>query len=216
MPKYKDITGQKFSRLTAMCLDHRNIHGQALWRFVCDCGNECVISMQDVKSGHTKSCGCYDKERAKFKRRTHGMSKTPVWNVWINMIRRCTEPKNNSYADYGSRGISVCNRWSTSFKNFYDDMGQIPVAGMELDRKDNSLGYFKENCQWVTEIDQANNKRSTRIISINGGSVPLAVWCRKNGLNYKAAYHRIITLGRDPENTISELQSYQKKPASVV
>jgi len=91
----------------------------------------------------------------------------------------------------------------------------MPVDGMELDRIDNELGYSKENCRWSTEIDQANNKRSTIKVAIYGQTLPLAVLCRRYGLNYHQAYGRIITKGRGVEETIKELKGSEKGPPVI-
>ena len=88
----------------------------------------------------------------------HDMSKTSEWNIWVNMKQRCDNPKQPRYIDYGGRGISVCDKWQTSFENFLEDMGKRP-EGMTLDRIDNDKGYYPENCRWATYQQQNLNKR---------------------------------------------------------
>lgn len=84
----------------------------------------------------------------------HNLCGTPTYRSWQGMIQRCTNPNNPRWLDYGGRGIGVCEKWK-NFSNFLDDMGVRPV-GKSLDRKDNSLGYYPENCRWSSPIEQQN------------------------------------------------------------
>lgn len=85
----------------------------------------------------------------------HGMTGSPEYKAWVDMIQRCTNPKNASYGRYGERGISVCDRWMT-FVNFLFDMGFRP-KGLTLEREDNEKGYSRENCMWATWTAQSRN-----------------------------------------------------------
>ena len=88
----------------------------------------------------------------------HGMSDSPTYHSWLSMKQRCTNPNDIGYANYGGRGIKVCDRWLHSFVNFYADMGLRP-EGMTLDRKDNDGDYEPDNCKWSTLVEQAANQR---------------------------------------------------------
>jgi hypothetical protein len=109
------------------------------------------------------------------------MCGTPEYEVWKAMIQRCTNPLNGDYRNYGGRGITVCERW-LKFENFYADMGLRPTPGHMLERKKNHLGYSPENCIWDTLPAQANNRRSNRLIALDGYTQTLAQWCRELGL----------------------------------
>ncbi len=85
--------------------------------------------------------------------------KHPLYITWHNMMRRCYLEKDNSFLNYGARGIVVCKEWHL-FKNFLKDMGDKPSKYHSLDRIDNDLGYSKYNCRWATRSQQCDNRRT--------------------------------------------------------
>lgn len=123
---------------------------------VCQCGGRTTILLSNF--GKTKSCGCVARESWATTITTHGMSGSASHKAWKSMMGRCYSPKNTSYARYGGRGITVCDRWRT-FEKFYEDMG-TPPSGLTLDREDNAAGYSPDNCRWATKKTQGRNKRN--------------------------------------------------------
>ena len=105
---------------------------------------------------------------------THGRSRTPEHNVWHNMLQRCFNVNDTSYDNYGGRGIMVCKGW-LAFENFFEDMGKRP-DGLTLERKNNELGYFKENCEWATRLAQSRNQRLRKANKTGATGVR---WCKK-------------------------------------
>ena len=93
----------------------------------------------------------------------HGLSYAPECRAWQTMRLRCTVPTNPRYADYGGRGIKVCERWLSSPQAFIDDMGPKPSPKHELDRIDNDRGYEPGNCRWATRKENDRNRRSNQI-----------------------------------------------------
>lgn len=87
----------------------------------------------------------------------HGLRGTGAYKSWDAMIQRCTNENSTSYPRYGGSGVTVCDEWR-SFVAFHSDMGDRP-EGTSLDRIDSNLGYYKENCRWATEVQQARNRK---------------------------------------------------------
>jgi hypothetical protein len=114
--------------------------------------------------------------------RTHGMSRTGEYRTWAGMRQRCQVKTNWNYADYGGRGITVCDQWQ-KFEAFYRDMGRRPSPRHTLERKNNSLGYSPENCVWATPLEQNNNTRANVFLVLNGESRTIAQWSRIVGIS---------------------------------
>lgn len=112
----------------------------------------------------------------------HGKWKSPEWNSWDHMKRRCNNPNDTKYKNYGANGISVCARWLMSFELFYEDMGDRPV-GTSLDRYPNKNGNYEPgNCRWATPIEQSRNTNKNRFIAYKGETLCVAEWAQKFGV----------------------------------
>jgi hypothetical protein len=87
------------------------------------------------------------------------MHLTPEYYAWAASIRRCHNPRNPYYRNYGGRGIQVCDRWRKSFANFLSDVGVRPSPELTLDRVNNDGNYEPGNVRWATRSEQNSNQR---------------------------------------------------------
>lgn len=159
--KRYDLTGQRFGRLVAIRPGEPNKWGASTWVCLCDCGTEKVTDAAGMRRGVIKSCGCLKRgPREDWQRNPgkHGGSKHPLYSTWANMRRRCTNPADKSWPDYGGRGISVAPEWD-DFWRFVEYMGERP-AGYSLDRIDNDGDYRPGNVRWAPARVQTNNRRN--------------------------------------------------------
>jgi hypothetical protein len=128
------------------------------YKCFCICGNVSIVERNSLKHGKVISCGCYQKEVTKRKSSTHNMWGTKTYWAWAQARQRYSNSKSPAYKDYGGRGITMCKEWSNSFESFFNDMGECP-QGFSLDRLNNDLGYFKDNCHWASKSYQGYNRR---------------------------------------------------------
>ena len=105
------------------------------------------------------------------------------------MKRRCLNPRDRQYPEWGGRGITICNRW-LDFNNFYADMGERP-EGMTLERKDNNGNYEPGNVKWATATEQQQNTRKNVIVEIEGETHTMNEWCRRLGIRSSTVSTRV-------------------------
>lgn len=203
----KNITGQKFGRLTAVKFNHSKVgknNAHQYWFFKCDCGNYHITRKDAVLSGACKSCGCLCKEVASktqaSKLKTHGMTLTKFYRTWRGINTRCSNPNEYSYKHYGGRGIKCL--WK-SFEEFKDDMYESYKLHVKkfgerqttIDRIDNDGHYCKENCKWATRHEQLNNTTRNIFYTFQGKTLTLKQWSRVLNIKYTTLYQRIKVYG---------------------
>jgi len=180
-PNAIDISGNTYSMLKVIKPVGRFNDRKVKWLCVCECGEYAVTSVVKLKSGHTKSCGCFKVIATKKAKTTHGRSKSTEYGIWNGMKNRCENKNEPAYRRYGGKGISVCERWQ-KFTNFHEDMGDRPSPIHSIDRIDGTKGYYKENCRWATPLEQANNQSTNRPLTLNGRTQNLSTWAREIGI----------------------------------
>lgn len=174
--------GMTFGRLTVLHENGRTGRQYVLWHCQCACGSTTDVISSHLRNGNTKSCGCLSSEVTAQRNRTHGMSHTRTYRIWEHIHKRCSDPSHNDYAQYGGRGIRVCERWN-SFENFFADMGHPPTDVHSIDRRDSNGNYEPGNCKWSTNIEQANNRRNTVFLELNGIRKSRMEWVRELGIS---------------------------------
>lgn len=184
MSTRKDMTGQKFGRLTVIKYVYSDKHHNAVWQCQCKCGNIVEVRGDMLRNGNTKSCGCLCT--------THHKSNTRLYHTWQQAKDRCYNKNNKDYRDYGGRGIAVYDEWKDDFTAFYNWATENGYRDdLTLDRVDVNSNYTPDNCRWLTIKQQNRNKRNNKNYTINGETKCLAEWCEILNLKYNRIYNRI-------------------------
>ena len=207
----KDMTGMKFGKLTVISLDHKDKRGECKWLCRCDCGNEKIVSGNKLRSGNTKSCGCYQKAvRGKF-RITHGMTDSKLYVIWCNMKSRCGNEKNNMYYRYGGRGIQVYPEWENSFDIFAEWAKATGYKeGLSIERINIDEGYSPENCRWITKREQYLNRSDSHLVTAFGKTQTIKEWADETGIKYDTIERRINQYGYTPEEALTKKKRGKK------
>jgi hypothetical protein len=162
LSKIVDLTGYQFGMLVVINRGTTNItpNGthRTMWECLCKCGSKCTISLSNIKSGNTKSCGCIRLASTIQRSTTHGKTKTGTYRSYHAMLNRCYNPNYKNFQYWGGDGVIVCDRWICSFENFLEDMGIRP-QDTTLNRVEGSKVYCKENCRWDSKGVQAYDQR---------------------------------------------------------
>lgn len=204
MGKKVDATGQQYGRLTAISpTQKRTKGGGVVWLFACSCGKQKEAPLNSARSGLIKSCGCLSKP--------HGMKRTRIYNIWVDMRQRCTNPKYTEFHLYGGRGITVCREWD-DFLTFYKWAKESGYSDtLSIDRIDVNGNYCPGNCRWATPKEQALNTRRTVKVSIGDETKLLGEWCKIYNIAPCTVYRRMRQYGWGLEKAITT-QNLRRKP----
>lgn len=189
-----DLTGRRFGRLTVIKRAENTKSGKSQWFCKCDCGNTIIVKADNIKTGNTKSCGCYASELTASRNYRHGHRYSRLYHIWNKMRQRCYNPKDPKYPRYGARGITVCPEWG-EFQVFYEwAIANGYNDNLTIDRLENDGNYCPENCHWATVKEQANNKSNNRIITYCGKTQTLAQWAEELQISYLKLRSRLYNL----------------------
>jgi len=181
--------------------------GHVVWHCRCDCGDEVDARGNNLTSGRTTSCGCYNRERVAEAHTVHGMARYgkqhPVYDAWTHMIQRCENPNDPAYKNYGARGITVCEEWHDAKAFIEWALAHGWQEGLSIDRIDNDKGYSPDNCRWATWKEQQRNKRNNHLITFNRKTQTLAEWAEEVGVKRHVLNNRINVLHWPIERALS-------------
>lgn len=159
-----DMANQEFGRLTVVKNAGANSKGEYFWECQCSCGNTIIVRGSNLRNKKTASCGCLTRDRML----THGHSNTRLYGIWGGMKSRCYNKNVVAFANYGGRGIVVCDEWKEDFKAFYGwAMANGYSEELSIDRINPNGNYEPSNCRWATSQCQAINRRSSHKIKYN-------------------------------------------------
>jgi len=207
-----DLDGQHFGRWTVMRFGEVR-HRQAYWRCCCECGAERLVRGKELRNGHSRSCGCLQRETAIIHGDARGGKISAEYGSWHGMLDRCLNPRSKDYPRYGGRGITVCDAWRfgvhdlSGFEVFLADMGRKPSPQHSIDRyPDRGGGYRPDNCRWATPVQQAINRANTTWVKVGRKRQPITralaqipngrerfwQWVKRADLSPQQAYERVI------------------------
>lgn len=175
----------------------------------CDCGSEREVRLVALRAGEIKSCGCLRDEQNRVANLSHGGWGTRLYSIWHGMKQRCLNPEIDTYKHYGGRGIKICKDWmgfekfrSWALSNGYED-------DLTIERIDNNGNYEPSNCSWISQSEQMNNTRNTKLITYEGKTQNIMGWSKELGLNYRKIQRRIAS-GWSPDRAFTEPLNYHR------
>ena len=138
-----------------------------------------------------------------------GKPRPNIYRRWQHMIQRCHNPNDRDYARYGAKGIQVCEQWRfgadnlSGFECFLRDMGEPSDKALSIDRTDVHGHYEPTNCRWATAKEQANNRTSTKYLTIDGETLPLSTWCERYNIGSKTVLFRLKHMGMTHKEAVT-------------
>jgi hypothetical protein len=174
----------------------------------CSCGNYIRVRSQLLKSGKTKSCGCYNADCVRERASHHPRQ---IRTCYRNMIKRCYDPKSERYDAYGAKGVIVCDEWLNSYESFLKwalNNGWNRDLQIDKDILGSGFLYSPNTCCFVTrQMNGVHKKtRAWRIYNWKGDNLPLKTICDMENFNYTNISYRIKTMGL----TLEEAIKYKK------
>lgn len=217
MSKIDVKNGERYGRLTVIREVEKKIFpsGGQLRQFLCkcDCGNQTIVGIFNLRKGVTRSCGCLRKELNKtfIEDCLDKPQQSRVHNIWLAMINRCRNKKGNDFRKYRQKGITVCEEWK-DFNTFFEwaiNNGYHP--SLSIDRIDGNKGYSPDNCRWATAMEQANNIRTNIHLTLNGTTHTIPEWSRLLKVSPRALYLRHYSGWSDKKILTTPVKSKQNK-----
>lgn len=208
--------GDRFGRLKVVHEAQQSEGKHRKFSCLCDCGNVSIVLLHSLRSGETRSCGCWARESAVNRATKHGCciagKQTPEYNIWTSMIARCERPKNIGYQHYGGRGITVCPRWRSSFEAFLEDMGEKSFHNASIDRIDSNGNYNPKNCRWASPKEQGRNRSNNRMLTFDDKTQCVSEWEEDAGFP-RGLFRSRLRLGWDIKKILTTPVKQSKRVA---
>lgn len=202
-----DLIGHKYGMLTAI----ENVgskRGQRMWRCICECGNETIVSAANLHNGYTVSCGCMKG----FHLRKHGHSGERLYKIWKGMKNRCRNENDPGYKNYGAKGITVCDEWKEGFNTFMEwALNNGYKDNLSIDRTNVNGNYEPSNCRWATRKTQANNTTRNHYITHDGETKTMKEWSEHYGIPYSTFRSRIAHTNGNIEKALDKTRFRKEK-----
>lgn len=228
----QDLAGKTFGRLTVIkrIENHISPSGKmySKWLCKCECGKYIEVLGRSLRGGHTQSCGCLQIDRTisshtKHEGKSNGTTDS-LYAIWDSMKQRCNNRNHKYYKDYGGRGISVCEEWSSDFSSFrkwaiengYNNISKKYQC--TIDRIDVNGNYEPSNCRWVDMKTQQRNRRNNVMIMYNGKNQCLQAWSDDTGLPFDTLWRRLKRgwdIDRALTTPLCENKSHRKEVITV-
>ena len=137
-----------------------------------------------------------------------------LYNAWNNMRQRCLNESRPDFQWYGARGITICPEWSSfpifmswALENGYQD-------DLTLDRINTNGPYSPDNCQWATRKVQANNRRTNRMLTMDGRTQSMKQWAEELNIDNTTIWRRLHN-GWPVERALTEPVHSEKRNRRV-
>lgn len=191
-----DIIGKEFGRLKVVGVPYMKEFGsyrKKVVECVCECGEMPVVVVSQLRSGHTRSCGCLMRDTGRDRHLTHGMKGTKEYLAWKSIKTRTRNASSGCAHNYMLRGITMSEQWDgpDGFQKFFNEIGPAPSAKHSVDRIDNDRGYEPGNVRWATRSEQNRNTRQVHFVDYEGVLMPLIDASIKSGVNYGTLHSRV-------------------------
>jgi hypothetical protein len=209
-----DLSGRVFGLLTVIGRNPVSLKRHnavfARWDCRCACGKTVAVLTNNLKTGHTQSCGCRQPEVARITNTTHGHTThgkvSPEYQRWLRTLDRCYNPKNCGFHNYGGRNIHVFPLWRIAFQPYCDYLHSIGFSGapgQSVDRIDNNGHYEPGNLRVTNHKGQMRNTRTNRLVTAFGQTLCVAEWAERTGINYATLYNRLYSYHWTPERALT-------------
>jgi hypothetical protein len=208
-----NLVGKQFGKLKVLSFAGLDARRNSCWLCVCKCGAKRIRNGSNLKRGGAISCG-----QAGCRRWVAARAEDhPDFHIFNGILNRCRNKNDKGYPHYGGRGIKVCDRWQEGgFWVFLADMGPRPSPEHSIDRYPNNDGdYEPGNCRWATSKEQGRNRRTNKVLTLNGESLPMSEWAERLGINYRTLKGRIRS-GWSVEQALTPELVDHTTPAEVV